>query len=62
MRRIVETLQLPVAEAEARASLVASRLIGLVTAHYVPQVEPLASAGAEPDAQGRSIVGVRQSR
>lgn len=47
LRRVVGTLGLPVAEAEARGSLVASQLIGVVMARYVLQVEPLASASAE---------------
>ena len=47
LRRVVGTLGLPAAEAEARGSLVASQLIGVVMARYVLQVEPLASASAE---------------
>ena len=44
---MVGTLGLPAAEAEARGSLVASQLIGVVMARYVIQVEPLASASPE---------------
>jgi AcrR family transcriptional regulator len=47
LRRVVGTLDLPPAEADARGSLVASQLIGVVMARYVLQVEPLASASAE---------------
>ena len=38
---------LPPGGAEARGSLVASQLIGVVMARYVLQVEPLASASPE---------------
>ena len=44
LRRVVGTLDLPPAEAEARGALVASQLIGVVMARYVLRVEPLASA------------------
>ena len=47
LRRVVGTLGLPGPEAEARGSLVASQLIGVVMARYVLRVEPLASASAE---------------
>jgi AcrR family transcriptional regulator len=47
LRRVVGTLGLPPAEAEARGSLVASQLIGVVMARYVLQVQPLASASPE---------------
>ncbi|MCU1667856.1 MAG: Transcriptional regulator, TetR family [Blastococcus sp.] len=47
MRRVVGTLDVPAAEREARGSLVASQLIGLVMARYVLRVEPLASASQE---------------
>jgi AcrR family transcriptional regulator len=47
LRRVVGTLGLPPAEGEARGSLVASQLIGVVMTRYVLQVEPLASASAE---------------
>ena len=47
LRRVVGTLGLPPAEREARGSLAASQLIGLVMARYVLQVEPLASASPE---------------
>ena len=47
LRRVVGTLGLPAAEREARGSLAASQLIGLVMARYVLKVEPLASASAE---------------
>jgi AcrR family transcriptional regulator len=44
LRRVVGTLGLPPAEADARGALVASQLIGVVMTRYVLQVEPLASA------------------
>ena len=47
LRRVVGTLGLPTAEREARGSLAASQLIGLVMARYVLRVEPLASASPE---------------
>jgi hypothetical protein len=47
LRRVVGTLGLPKAEGEARGSLVASQLIGVVMARYVLRVEPLASASAD---------------
>ena len=47
LRRVVGTLGLPTAEREARGSLAASQLIGLVMARYVRKVEPLASATPE---------------
>ncbi|WP_169064110.1 TetR family transcriptional regulator [Geodermatophilus dictyosporus] len=47
LRRVVGTLDLPPAEAEARGALVASQLIGVVMTRYVLEVEPLASAPAE---------------
>ena len=47
LRRVVGTLGLPTAEREARGSLAASQLIGLVMARYVLKVEPLASATPE---------------
>jgi AcrR family transcriptional regulator len=47
LRRVVGTLGLPAAEADARGSLVASQLIGVVMARYVLQVEPLASASPD---------------
>ncbi|MGY1649866.1 TetR/AcrR family transcriptional regulator [Geodermatophilus sp. SYSU D01119] len=47
LRRVVGTLDLPPAEAEARGALTASQLIGVVMARYVLRVEPLASASAE---------------
>jgi AcrR family transcriptional regulator len=47
LRRVVGTLGLPTAELEARGSLAASQLIGLVMARYVLKVEPLASASPE---------------
>ena len=46
LRRVVDSLGLPTAEADARGSLVAAQLIGVVMARYVLQVEPLASASA----------------
>jgi AcrR family transcriptional regulator len=47
LRRVVGTLGLPRAERDARGSLAASQLIGLVMARYVLRVEPLASASPE---------------
>lgn len=47
LRRVVGTLGLPTAEREARGSLAASQLMGLVMARYVLRVEPLASAAPE---------------
>ena len=47
LRRVVGTLGLPTAEREARGSLAASQLIGLVMTRYVLRVEPLASASPE---------------
>ncbi|WP_206340059.1 TetR family transcriptional regulator [Blastococcus litoris] len=47
LRRVVGTLGLPPAEREARGSLAASQLIGLVMARYVLKVEPLATAAPE---------------
>jgi hypothetical protein len=47
LRHVVGTLGLPPAEREARGSLAASQLIGLVMARYVLKVEPLASASPE---------------
>ncbi|MBB3676682.1 TetR family transcriptional regulator [Modestobacter versicolor] len=47
LRRVVGTLGLSPAEAQARGSLVASQLIGVVMGRYVLQVEPLASASAD---------------
>ncbi len=47
LRRVVGTLDMPVREREARGSLAASQLIGLVMARYVLRVEPLASASPE---------------
>ncbi|MGY1747423.1 TetR/AcrR family transcriptional regulator [Blastococcus sp. SYSU D00695] len=48
VRRVVGSMDLPVAEREARGALVASQVIGLVIARYVLRLEPLASAS--PDA------------
>jgi AcrR family transcriptional regulator len=47
LRRVVGTLGLDPDERAARASLVASQLIGLVMARYVLRLEPLASASPE---------------
>ena len=47
LRRVVGTLGLPPAEGEARGSLAASQMIGLVMARYVLKVEPLVSASPE---------------
>jgi AcrR family transcriptional regulator len=44
VRRVVGSLDMPVAEREARGALVASQVIGLVMARYVLKLEPLASA------------------
>jgi AcrR family transcriptional regulator len=44
IRRVVGSLDLPPEERDARGSLVASQMIGLVMARYVLQIEPLASA------------------
>jgi AcrR family transcriptional regulator len=48
LRRVVSTLGFDPDERAARASLVASQIIGLVMARYVLRLEPLASAS--PDA------------
>lgn len=47
LRRVVATLDVPRAEGEARAALVASQLAGLVMARYVLRIEPLASASGD---------------
>jgi hypothetical protein len=47
LRRVVGTLDAPLAERNARAALVGSQLIGLVMARYVVKLEPVASATAE---------------
>ena len=47
IRRVIGTLDMPVAEREARGALVASQLIGLVMTRYVLKLEPLASAGPD---------------
>ena len=48
LRRVVGHAGLrPPAEREARASLVASQLIGMVMVRYVLRLEPLASASPE---------------
>ncbi|MQA32702.1 TetR family transcriptional regulator [Modestobacter roseus] len=47
LRRVVGTLDLPPAEAEARGALVASQLVGVVMTRYVLRIEPLASAPPE---------------
>ena len=47
IRRVVGSLDLTPEERDARGSLVASQLIGLVMARYVLRVEPLASASHE---------------
>jgi AcrR family transcriptional regulator len=44
IRRVVGSLDLPPEERDARGSLVASQMIGLVMARYVLRIEPLASA------------------
>jgi AcrR family transcriptional regulator len=47
LRGVVGTLDVPPAEREARGSLIASQLVGLVMARYVLRIEPLASASPE---------------
>jgi AcrR family transcriptional regulator len=47
LRRVVSTLDASPEEREARGSLVASQLVGLVMARYVLRLEPLASATPE---------------
>jgi len=47
LRRVLGTLDLSAQEREARGSLVASQLIGVVMARYVLRLEPLASASHE---------------
>jgi AcrR family transcriptional regulator len=47
LRRVVSTLGFDPDERAARASLVASQLIGMVMARYVLKLEPLASASRE---------------
>ncbi|MFW3170638.1 TetR family transcriptional regulator [Geodermatophilus sp. CPCC 206100] len=47
VRRVVGSLEMPVAEREARGALVASQVMGLVMARYVLRLEPLASASRE---------------
>jgi AcrR family transcriptional regulator len=47
LRRVVSTLGFDPDERAARASLVASQLIGLVMARYVLRLEPLASASPD---------------
>ena len=44
IRRVVGSLDLPPEERDARGSLIASQMVGLVMARYVLRVEPLASA------------------
>jgi AcrR family transcriptional regulator len=47
IRRVVGTLDMPVAERDARGALVASQVMGMVMARYVLRLEPLASAPRE---------------
>ena len=47
LRRVLGTLDLSQEERDARGSLVASQLIGVVMARYVLRLEPLASASHE---------------
>jgi AcrR family transcriptional regulator len=47
LRGVVGTLDAPPAEREARGSLIASQLVGLVMARYVLRIEPMASASPE---------------
>jgi AcrR family transcriptional regulator len=47
LRRVLGTLDHPAREAEARGSLVASQLIGVVMTRYVLKLEPLASASPD---------------
>lgn len=57
LRRVVSTLGFDPDERAARASLVASQLIGMVMARYVLKLEPLASASRESlvDAIGPTV-------
>ncbi|SOC47315.1 transcriptional regulator, TetR family [Blastococcus aggregatus] len=47
LRRVIRSLDHPPAEAELRAALAASQLVGLVVGRYVLKIEPLASAAPE---------------
>ena len=47
LRRVIRSLDHPPAEAELRAALAASQLVGLVVGRYVVKLEPLASAAPE---------------
>ena len=47
LRRVIRSLDHPPAEAELRAALAASQLVGLVVGRYVLTIEPLASAAPE---------------
>ena len=47
VRRVIGTLDVPVAEREARGALVASQVVGLVMIRHVLRLEPLASAASE---------------
>ena len=47
LRRVVATLGFDADERAARASLVASQLIGMVMTRYVLKLEPIASASPE---------------
>jgi AcrR family transcriptional regulator len=47
IRRVIGSLDMPVAEREVRGALVASQVVGLVMVRYVLRLEPLASASRE---------------
>ncbi|MGY1830673.1 TetR family transcriptional regulator [Geodermatophilus sp. SYSU D01180] len=47
IRRVIGSMDMPVAERDTRGALVASQVIGLVMTRYVLRLEPLASAAPE---------------
>jgi AcrR family transcriptional regulator len=47
IRRVVGTLDKPLAEREARGALIGSQMVGLVMTRYVLRLEPLASASVD---------------
>ncbi len=47
MRRVTKALDLPVEDVPLRTSLAISQVLGLVTARYIVQIEPLATAPPE---------------